>query len=107
MEFTLVPKQHGIGSGVVVSAAYVAKHDPQVGGYYVLYPDGYESWSPAEAFRAGLHAGGLVTIPRFDVFDFRFNNGRGIRADQIDRAHGGGGDGDPGVRGDFDGASLQ
>ena len=25
-----------------------------------------------------------MTIPRFDVFDFRFNNGRGIRADQID-----------------------
>ena len=53
LEFTLVPKQHGIGSGVVVSAAYVAKHDPQVGGYYVLYPDGYESWSPAEAFEQG------------------------------------------------------
>jgi len=26
--------------------------DP-VGGYYVLYPDGYESWSPAKAFEEG------------------------------------------------------
>ena len=23
------------------------------GGYYVRYPDGYESWSPAEAFEDG------------------------------------------------------
>ena len=24
-----------------------------VGGYYVVYADGYESWSPAEAFESG------------------------------------------------------
>jgi hypothetical protein len=36
-----------------VNLAYVRKHDPQVGGYYVQYDDGYESWSPAEAFEAG------------------------------------------------------
>jgi hypothetical protein len=29
------------------------KHAPQVGGYYVRYPDGYESWSPAKAFEEG------------------------------------------------------
>jgi hypothetical protein len=30
-------------------------NDPQslVGGYYVRYEDGYESWSPAAAFEAG------------------------------------------------------
>lgn len=33
--------------------AYMAKHDPQVGGYYVLYADGYESFSPAKAFENG------------------------------------------------------
>jgi hypothetical protein len=38
---------------VRVDGAYVAKHNPQVGGYYVRYEDGYESWSPAEAFEAG------------------------------------------------------
>lgn len=36
-----------------VSADYVAKHRPQDGGYYVVYEDGYTSWSPAEAFESG------------------------------------------------------
>lgn len=36
-----------------VDHAYVSKHKPQVGGYYVVYPDGYKSWSPAEAFESG------------------------------------------------------
>ncbi len=36
-----------------VGAEYVAKHKPQVGGYYVVYKDGYESWSPADAFENG------------------------------------------------------
>ena len=36
-----------------VSSEYVAKHNPQVGGYYVVYEDGYESWSPADAFESG------------------------------------------------------
>lgn len=36
-----------------VSAEYVAKHNPQPGGYWVRYADGYESWSPAEAFESG------------------------------------------------------
>ena len=29
------------------------KYDPQVGGYYVVYEDGYVSFSPADAFEAG------------------------------------------------------
>ena len=32
---------------------YVKKHNPQAGGYYVVYEDGYKSWSPAEAFESG------------------------------------------------------
>lgn len=36
-----------------VDAAYVQKHQPKAGGYYVVYPDGYKSWSPAEAFEDG------------------------------------------------------
>lgn len=36
-----------------VDADYVAKHNPQAGGYYVVYRDGYKSWSPAEAFEDG------------------------------------------------------
>ncbi len=36
-----------------VSAGYMHKHDPRVGGYYVRYDDGYESFSPAKAFEEG------------------------------------------------------
>lgn len=36
-----------------VDHAYMAKHQPQVGGYYVVYADGYKSWSPAQAFEEG------------------------------------------------------
>ena len=32
---------------------YVTKHNPEVGGYLVVYEDGYESWSPAPQFEAG------------------------------------------------------
>lgn len=32
---------------------YVHKHNPQAGGYYVVYKDGYKSFSPAEAFESG------------------------------------------------------
>lgn len=39
--------------GFEVSAAYDMKHHPHPGGYYVLYGDGYESYSPAEAFESG------------------------------------------------------
>ena len=38
---------------IEVSVAYMRKHEPKAGGYYVRYPDGYESWSPAEAFEDG------------------------------------------------------
>ena len=38
---------------VRVERGYLGKHDPHVGGYYVLYPGGYESFSPAEPFESG------------------------------------------------------
>lgn len=38
---------------VQVDAAYLAKHNPEAGGYYVVYADGYRSYSPAVAFEAG------------------------------------------------------
>lgn len=40
-------------SPVRVDAAYVRKHQPQAGGYYVVYKDGYKSFSPARAFEEG------------------------------------------------------
>ena len=37
-----------------VDAAYMDKHDPQVGGYYVVYDNGqYISFSPAGVFEDG------------------------------------------------------
>jgi hypothetical protein len=38
---------------VCVGEHYDHKHRPTAGGYYVLYEDGYESFSPAEAFESG------------------------------------------------------
>ena len=35
-----------------VDGRWMRKHNPQVGGYWVRYPDGYESYSPASAFGA-------------------------------------------------------
>lgn len=34
-------------------ANYVGKHKPEAGGYYVVYADGYKSFSPAKAFADG------------------------------------------------------
>lgn len=36
-----------------VGTDYIHKHNPQDGGYYVVYKDGYKSYSPAEAFEDG------------------------------------------------------
>jgi hypothetical protein len=36
-----------------VDRAYVEKHNPSAAGYYVVYDDGYASWSPDAAFEAG------------------------------------------------------
>lgn len=36
-----------------VDAAYMNKHNPEAGGYYVVYEDGYASFSPAKAFEDG------------------------------------------------------
>lgn len=36
-----------------VPPEYFTKHSPVVGGYFVLYEDGYQSFSPAATFEAG------------------------------------------------------
>lgn len=45
-----------LANGAKVPVSFELNHrggrDP-VGGYYVLYEDGFESWSPAEAFEKG------------------------------------------------------
>ena len=36
-----------------VDEQFIKKHSPEVGGYYVVYKDGYKSYSPAKAFKEG------------------------------------------------------
>jgi hypothetical protein len=36
-----------------VEADWVQKYSPEAGGYYVVYEDGYKSYSPATAFENG------------------------------------------------------
>lgn len=36
-----------------VGEGFFGKHHPQPGGYYVIYDDGYVSYSPAKAFEEG------------------------------------------------------
>jgi hypothetical protein len=48
----MTPVDEGYGP-IYLGADYVAKHKPEVGGYYVVYADGYKSWSPAKAFEEG------------------------------------------------------
>jgi hypothetical protein len=48
----LVPED-GRYAAIRVESDYVRKHNPQAGGYFVVYKDGYRSWSPSEAFEDG------------------------------------------------------
>lgn len=43
----------GFGGNVHVEHDFMNKHKPEVGGYYVVYADGYKSFSPAKAFEDG------------------------------------------------------
>lgn len=45
----------------IVGQPYLDKHVPEdgssmIGGYYVRYADGYQSWSPAKAFEDGYQS---------------------------------------------------
>lgn len=48
----LYPSERGYAP-FKVSANYMTTHNPHVGGYYVVYKDGYTSFSPADAFEDG------------------------------------------------------
>ena len=49
---TITPTEEGYAA-FNVPHDYVRKHNPEVGGYYVVYKDGYKSFSPASAFEEG------------------------------------------------------
>lgn len=53
---TLTITGEGLDDAIVVEKKFVPTHDParpQVGWYFVAYLDGYQSFSPAEAFEEG------------------------------------------------------
>ncbi len=49
-ELTPTNPMHG---PIRVDREYMQKHKPVAPGYFVRYADGYESWSPVEAFEEG------------------------------------------------------
>jgi len=49
----ITPDDPGRYASFKVDHAYMHKHKPEVGGYYVVYDDGYKSFSPAKAFEEG------------------------------------------------------
>lgn len=46
---TITPVEAGYGP-FPVTEAYLERHEPKGGGYFVVYKDGYRSFSPALAF---------------------------------------------------------
>ena len=48
----LVVEESGFAP-VPVGQSWIDKHNPEPGGYYVVYQDGYTSYSPAKAFESG------------------------------------------------------
>lgn len=41
------------GATVLVDATWLQRHNVKIGGYYVVYEDGYASFSPRDAFEKG------------------------------------------------------
>ncbi|HGL5374106.1 TPA: hypothetical protein ACKFCW_002978 [Citrobacter farmeri] len=46
-----------------VNDAWLAKHEPARGGYFVRYEDGYESYSPAATFEMGYTPLNQAEVP--------------------------------------------
>lgn len=52
MAAVISPAEEGYAE-FTVDENYMEKHKPEAGGYYVVYEDGYTSFSPADVFEAG------------------------------------------------------
>lgn len=52
-DWYLVPEDRRFAQIVVGHDDYMVRHKPEIGGYYVVYEDGYKSYSPALAFENG------------------------------------------------------
>lgn len=51
------------GQTFPIADSYFKKHSPQPGGYFVIYEDGYCSYSPAKVFEAGYTLVERVDLP--------------------------------------------
>lgn len=51
-ETLITPAEVGFAP-FTVDGDYMRRHQPTIGGYYVVYADGYKSFSPAQAFEEG------------------------------------------------------
>ena len=49
---TITPADDGYGP-FVVEQSWIDRHKPDAGGFYVVYEDGYKSYSPRAAFLGG------------------------------------------------------
>jgi hypothetical protein len=54
-KYYLSPADEGYAD-IVVEPVWMDKHGAKAGGYYVVYQDGYASFSPAKAFEEGYTA---------------------------------------------------
>jgi hypothetical protein len=52
-DWLLMPEEAGYAPLRVGHEEYMLRCKPEVGGYYVVYADGYTSYSPAKAFEDG------------------------------------------------------
>lgn len=52
-DWYIIPEENGYARIMVGHDDFIVRHKPEVGGYYVVYDDGYKSYSPAKAFERG------------------------------------------------------
>lgn len=50
--YYLVPEEEGYIK-VAITKEWMVRFKPEIGGYYIVYEDGYSSYSPAKAFEEG------------------------------------------------------
>ena len=66
---TIYPEEEGF-EPFLVTSEYMRKHNPERGGYYVVYADGYQSYSPAPQFEEGNTPYGEAAPPEYaDAFN--------------------------------------
>ena len=72
-----------IGAVVALLPDWHEKHKPQVGGYYVLYEDGYTSYSPAKAFEEGYTRAAGSTRGQVENYDHKITGSRKLNDAEV------------------------